>query len=102
LKDDPVEVLTTRIPEDLLKDIQQIEKDERSERAEVVRKLLDTAVQEWKIAKALRMISEGRWTVRRATKFAGTTYHEILEKMTDRGVDSGPTLRDLRDALDHS
>jgi len=46
-----MEVLTTRIPEDLLKDIQQIEKDERSERAEVVRKLLDTAVQEWKMTK---------------------------------------------------
>ncbi len=88
MKDEPVEVLTTRIPEDLLKDIQQIEKEE----AEVVRKLLDTAVQEWKIAKALKMISEGRWTVRRAAKFAGTTYHEILEKMTDRDVDSGPRL----------
>lgn len=96
-----MEVLTTRIPEDLLKDIQQIEK-ERSERAEVVRKLLDTAVQEWKMTKALKMISEGRWTVRRAARFAGTTYHEILEKMTDRGVDSGPALRDLRDALDRS
>ncbi|TMI27191.1 hypothetical protein E6H30_02910 [Candidatus Bathyarchaeota archaeon] len=96
-----MEVLTTRIPEDLLKDIQQIEK-ERSERAEVVRKLLDTAVQEWKMTKALKMISEGRWTVRRAARFAGTTYHEILVMMTDRGVDSGPALRDLRDALDHS
>ena len=96
-----MEVLTTRIPEDLLKDIQQIEK-ERSERAEVVRKLLDTAVQEWKMTKALKMISEGRWTVRRAARFAGTTYHEILVMMTDRGVDSSPALRDLRDALDRS
>ena len=96
-----MEVLTTRIPEDLLKDIQQIEK-ERSERAEVVRKLLDTAVQEWKMTKALKMISEGRWTVRRAARLAGSTYHEILVMMTDRGVDSGPALRDLSDALDHS
>jgi len=39
-----MEVLTTRIPDDLLRDIQEIEKDERSERAEVVRKLLDRAV----------------------------------------------------------
>src|SRR3989449_8447701 len=97
-----MEVLTTRIPEDLLKDIQQIEKDERSERAEVVRKLLDTAVQEWKMTKALKMISEGRWTVRRAARFAGTTYHEILVVMTDPGGDSGPALRALRDAPDHS
>src|SRR2546428_2513399 len=94
-----MEVLTTRIPEDLLKDIQQIEK-ERSERAEVVRKLLDTAVQEWKMTKALKMISEGRWTVRRAGRLAGSTYHEILVMMTDRGGDSGPALRGLRDALD--
>ena len=97
-----MEVLRTRIPEDLLEDIQQIEKAERSERAEVVRKLLDTAVHEWKMAKALKMMSEGRWTVRRAARFAGTTYHEVLVMMTDRGVDSGPALRDLRDALDRS
>src|SRR3989442_12935633 len=95
-----MEVLTTRIPEDLLKDIQQIEKDERSERAEVVRKLLDTAVQEWKMTKALKMISEGRWTVRRSARFAGTTYHEILVRMTYRGVASSPALRDVKEALD--
>ncbi len=97
-----MEVLTTRIPEDLLKDIREIEKEERSERAEVVRKLLDRAVHEWKMTKALKMISDGRWTVRRAAKFAGTTYHEILERMTDLGVDSGPALKDLREDLDRS
>src|SRR2546427_3515962 len=93
-----MEVLTTRIPEDLLKDIQQIEKDERSERAEVVRKLLDTAGQEWKKAKALKMMSDGRWTVRRAARFAGTTYHENLGKMIERGVDSRPAAREMRGA----
>lgn len=97
-----MEVLTTRIPEDLLRDIQEIEKEERSERAEVIRKLLDRAVHEWKMTKALKMISEGRWTVRRAAKFAGVSYHEILERMTDMGIDSGPALKDLREALDRN
>ncbi len=97
-----MEVLTARIPEDLLRDIQEIEKEERSERAEVVRRLLDRAVRDWKLAKALKMIAEGRWTIRRAASFTGLTYPEILEKMTEQGLDSGPSLKDLREALDRS
>jgi Arc/MetJ-type ribon-helix-helix transcriptional regulator len=95
-----MEVLTARIPDDLLKAIQEIETDERAERAEVVRRLLDKAVREWRLAKALRMIQDGRWTIRRAASFAGLKYHEILDKMTETGVDSGPTLKELRETLD--
>lgn len=95
-----LEVLTTRIPDDLLKAIQEIEKEERAERAEVVRKLLDRAIRDWRVAKALRMIQEGRWTVRRAAKFSGLTYHEILDRMTELGIDSGPTLKELREGFD--
>lgn len=57
-----------------------------------------TTVYYSKITKALKMIQEGRWTIRGAAKFAGLTYGEILGKMTDSGVDSGPTLKDLREA----
>ena len=97
-----MEVLTTRIPDDLLKAIQEIEKDERAERAEVVRRLLDRAVHEWRTSKALRMIQEGRWTIRRAASFAGLRYHEMLDKMAEMGIDSGPTLKELREGLDRS
>jgi hypothetical protein len=84
----------------LLKAIREIEREERAERAEVVRRLLDRAVHDWRIAKALRMIQEGRWTVRRAATFAGLTYHEILDRMAEVGVDSGPSLKELRESLD--
>lgn len=97
-----MEVLTTRIPDDLLRAIQEIEKDERAERAEIVRRLLDKAVREWRTAKALKMIQEGRWTMRRAATFAGLSYHEMLDKMAETGVDSGPTLKELREGLDRS
>ncbi len=95
-----MEVLTTRIPDDLLKAIQEIEREERAERAEVVRRLLDRAVHDWRVARALSMIQEGRWTIRRAAKFAGLSYHEILDRMADLGIDSGPALKDLREGLD--
>ncbi len=85
-----------------MKAIEEIEKDEKSERAEVVRRLLDKAVHEWRLVKALRMIQEGRWTVRRAAAFAGLRYYEMLDRMAETGVDSGPTLKELREGLDRS
>jgi len=50
-----------------------------------------------RLVKALKMVSEGRWTIRRAARFAGVTYHEILDKMAEKGIDSGPDLKDLDD-----
>ena len=50
-------------------------------------------------AKSLKMVQEGRWSIRRAASFAGLKYHEILDKMAEMGVDSGPTLKELREPL---
>ena len=50
----------------------------------------------------MRMIQEGRWTIRRAASFAGLRYHEMLDKMAEMGIDSGPTLKELREGLDRS
>ena len=88
--------MTARIPEHLMEDLKFIEKEEKAERAEIVRRLLDRAVKEWKLKKALNMISQGAWTIRKAAKFVGLTYYQILEKMAQFGVDSGPEISDLR------
>jgi len=79
-----MEVRTARVPEQLSKALREIE-EEGADRAEVVRRLLDKAVRDWRISKALKMISEGSWTVRRAAKFSGLRYHEILGKMAELG-----------------
>ena len=62
--------------------------------------LRSKAVHEWRLAKTLKMIQEGHWTIRRAASVAGLNYHEILDKMAENGVDSGPTLKELRETLD--
>ena len=46
-------VITARIPENLLEDLEKVEKEEHTDRAEVIRKLLSQAVREWKIKKTL-------------------------------------------------
>jgi len=45
------------------------------------------------MVEALKMIREGRWTIRRAAKFAAVTYYEILDKMADEGITRAQILR---------
>jgi len=90
-----LKALTARVPEELLEDLKLIEAEEKAERADVVRKLLDGAIRQWRLEKALRMVSEGRWTIRRAAGFARLTYYDFLERMAEAEVSSGPRLEDL-------
>jgi predicted HTH domain antitoxin len=92
-----MKVLTTRVEDELMKDIELIERDEKADRAEVTRRLLARAVKDWKLKKAMEKVSEGTWTIRRAARFAGITYYGMIEEMAKQGVDSGPALTDLRE-----
>lgn len=71
----------------------------RSVRARASRRQPDKSIRDERIVKALKMVSEGHWTIRRAAKFAAVTYHEILEKMAEKGIDSGPDLVDLGETI---
>jgi len=92
-----MKVLTTRVEDELMKDLELIGREEKAERAEVTRRMLAGAVKNWKMKKALEKISDGAWTIRMAARFAGITYYEMIEEMAKHGVDSGPALADLRE-----
>lgn len=92
-----MKVLTTRIDNKLISDLKKIEKEEKAERAEVVRRLLSQGVKNWKMQKALKKFSDGAWTIRKTAKFAEVTYYEMIEEMTKQEVSSGPLLTDLRE-----
>jgi predicted HTH domain antitoxin len=89
-------VITARVPEDLIKDLERIEREEHSDRAEVIRKLVAKAVREWKLQKALDMLKGHKVSYRRAAKMAGVTYVEMLGCAAEAGMDIGYSLEDLR------
>jgi len=91
-----LQTVTARIPEALLRDIRRIESEERTERAEVVRKLLAEAVRDWKLRKALEMVREGRASMRTAAKFAGVRYLELLDRVEKEAIPLDYSLSDLR------
>jgi len=90
-----VKVLTTRVDDQTVKDLDAIGAEEKADRSETARRLLDRSIRQWKLEKALKMIASSAWTVRKAASFAGLTYYQIIEEMAAREVDSGPRPEDL-------
>lgn len=91
-----MEVITIRIDEEHFRDLQEIEKQEKADRAAVTRKLLAAAIHEWKVNHALSLLREGKITYRKAAQFIGCTYAELLGLIEKRGIAIGYTLNDLK------
>jgi len=91
-----LETITTRVPNDIYQDIKRIEEEEKTERAEVIRRLLSDAIKRWKLKKALDMLREGKVTLRTAAKFAGLTYIDMLDEAEVAGIPINYSLADLR------
>lgn len=89
-------VITIRIGRDNFKDLQEIERQEKTDRAAVTRKLLALAIKEWKIKKSLELIKQGKITIRKAAALAGCTYVEFLKYMEEEKVPIGYSLEDLK------
>ena len=94
-----MKVITARIPEKYLQDLKEIEREEHTERAEVIRKLLADAIKNWKQKKVLELLKEHKITFRKAASFAGLTYVEVLDLVSREGIDIGYSPDELEKDL---
>lgn len=95
---DNMKVITSRIPEKYFKDLEMIQKEEKIDRAEAVRRLLTKAISEWKKEKALTLLKDHKITIRTAASMAEVTYVEMLELAKD--IDIGYDLEELERDLE--
>ena len=89
-------VITIRIDKGHFKDLQEIEKQEKTDRAAVTRKLLAFAIKEWKVKNSLNLIKEGKVTIRKAARLADCSYIEFLNLMEREGIVSDYSLEELK------
>ena len=94
-----MKVITARIEDKYFEDLKKIEKEEQTERAEVMRKLLASAIKEWKTKKALDLLKEHRITIRKAAALAEASYVEMLDLASKANIDVGYTLKELREDM---
>lgn len=90
-----MKVVTARIEDTYIEDLKAIERDEHTDRAEIVRKLIAIGIQDWKIKRALELIKERKLTIRKAASFARVSYVEMVDLVSKEGIDIGYTLKDL-------
>jgi len=94
------EIISTRIPDEVARDLKEIEKEEKTDRATLVRKLLARAIEQWKMERALRLYREGKVTLWRAARLAGITLREMMELATKQGIQFKYTTKDLEEDIE--
>ena len=94
------QMVGTRLPEDLVRDLETIEHVEQSDRSTTVRKLLSKAVREWKLEHYARQYGDGRVSLARAAKEAGVSLWEMMDYASTRKLaaqyDRADFARDLK------
>lgn len=91
------EIVSTRVPEDMAKDIEEIEKEEKADRATVVRKLLAKAIADRKLERALTLYGSGKVSLWKASKIAGLTLWEMMEIVKQKKIPSQYSYEDFRE-----
>lgn len=90
-----MKTVTTRIPKDEQKWLEEMEKESGARRSEVLRRLIERGLKEWRKEKALELLRDHETTVRKAAELAGVTYVEMLELVSEEGIDIGYDLKEL-------
>ncbi|MBI4170556.1 MAG: UPF0175 family protein [Candidatus Aenigmarchaeota archaeon] len=79
-----------------MKDVEKVEKEEHTDRAEAVRKLLSHAIKEWKMKKALELLKDHKISYRKAAEIAEVPYMELWDTAVKHGIDIGLTSEEAK------
>jgi len=85
----------TRLPLELVRELELIEDVEQSDRSTTVRRLLAKAIQQWKLEHYARLYGDGKLTLARAARDAGVSLWEMMDYARTRKVPAQYDLEDL-------
>lgn len=88
-------LISTRIPEELAKELEWYAKKEKVGRTIALRKVLDKGLREIKLEHALEMYQKGKITLMKAAEIAGISLWEALEIVRDKRIPMHYTLEDV-------
>lgn len=93
------EIISTRIPSEMARDLKEIEKEEKTDRATLVRRLLARAIEQWKVERALRLYREGKVTLWRAARLGGVTLRGMMDLAAKEGIQFRYAAKDLEEDI---
>ena len=89
------QMVASRLPDELVRDLELIERLEQTDRSTTVRKLLYKAIREWKREHFARQYGEGRMTLARAAKEADTSLWEMMDYVRQHKIAAQYDLEDF-------
>lgn len=78
----------TRLPLDLVRELELIENVEQADRSTTVRRLLSKAIQQWKLEHYVRLYGDGKLTLARAAREGGVSLWEMIRSNTTSRISS--------------
>ena len=90
------QMVGTRLPSELVRELAFIEEVEQSDRSTTVRRLLSKAIQQWKLEHYVRLYGDGKLTLARAAHEAGVSLWEMIDYARARKVPAQYDLEELQ------
>ena len=79
-------IITTRVPDDLAKEVERIAQAEALDKSTTIKRLLIKAVEAWKIDYALKLYQDGKISIGKAAETAGVSLWELLDTIVKRKI----------------
>lgn len=89
--------ITTRVPDDIEKKIENISRIEHLDKSTVVCRLLSKAVQEWLIENALEQYRDGKITIGKAANVVGIPLREMIAIAAKKEIPFQYSFDDLQE-----
>jgi len=90
------QMVGTRLPDTVVRDLEAIEQVEQSDRSTTVRKLLSRAIQDWKLDHYSRLYGSGKLTIARAARGAGVSLWEMMDYVRSKKITAQYDLEDFQ------
>jgi len=90
------QMVGTRLPDTVVRDLEAIEQVEQADRSTTVRKLLSRAIHDWKLDHYSRLYGSGKLTLALAAREAGVSLWEMMEYVKTRKITAQYDLEDFK------
>jgi len=90
------QMVGTRLPDTVVRDLEAIEEVEQSDRSTTVRKLLSRAIQDWKLDHYSRLYGSGKLTLARAAREARVSLWEMMDYVKSKKITAQYELEDFQ------
>lgn len=98
---DMAETVSVRLDEAMLRDLEELAKELKTDRSEALRRVLAEGLKQTKMRRIVELLREEKISIGKAAELAGISRYEVLDLAEREGVPYGYSLEDLeRDLAD--